>query len=174
MKNSVVSDQDFSLSINTLIGKGSDSDSQYNSDYHDEAPISDEVIIGKKVNYPEKNRAKNLFKCLVISYGGSYMGYYLTVFNPMGSPLLKKVYKVSEDDYASIIGNINLIFSLAIVVCCLVSGPLANKIGRFNMLLIGEILALISYYFYTIQSIHFLYLARLLSGIVVGFNTSSV
>ena len=91
----------------------------------------------------------------------------------MGSPVLKHIYQVSEDDYSSVIGNVSLLYSVGALLWSLISGPMCDKIGRFNIIVIGEILSFVSYYLMTIKNLHVLYAARFLSGLISCLNTGA-
>lgn len=88
----------------------------------------------------------------------------------MGEPLLKKVYHVSDEDYPSVDGNMNFFFSLGALFCMLVVGIAAEKIGRMRVIQLGDFLALVLYYFYTVESLHLLYVTRFLSGVVSAIS----
>lgn len=110
--------------------------------------------------------------CTLIASGGIFFGYYISVFNPMGTPLLKNVYHLNKEDKASALGNLNLLFSFGALVMVIFSGSISSRVGRTRSLLLAEILALLTLALYNIESLSCLYLARFISGFIAGLNTS--
>ena len=120
----------------------------YNGQTDNSNPLEDYSSEERSVGY-------NLFIATTMALGGPYSGFYMSIFNPMGEPLLNTVYQVG-DKYSSIIGNINLFFSIGAMVCVLISGPAANFIGRYKMVLIAEALSFLTYFLYTVEDINLL------------------
>lgn len=148
-------------------------ESNFDSEYSNEVQNNILSVNHKDEYFKEKNKCSNLFKATVMSLGGAYFGFYIAIFNPMGDPLLKKVYKISDENYGSMDGNMNLYFSLGALFCVLLSGPVSDKIGRHTVVFIGEILALITYYGYTVKNIYILQIVRFFGGIIAGINTAT-
>lgn len=106
--------------------------------------------------------------------GGYYFGYYIGIFNPLGDPLVEKVYGLSGDARLNLIGNINLFFTVGAAISVFISGPLSDFVGRIRLLLFLEFLAVGSCLAYTIESTTVLLTIRALSGIITGINAGLV
>ena len=109
---------------------------------------------------------------IIISAGGAYFGYYISIFNPLADPLLNEVYDVQKSEQEVVKGNLNFYFAMGALFSVMVSGWLSDNVGRMRMLLVAELLALLTYAGYSIKSIPILYCVRVLSGIIAGFNTA--
>lgn len=125
----------------------------------------------RKPERKERNRCFNLYLTLIISSGGSYFGYYIACFNPLGSPLLEYIYYIPQNETQTILGNLNLFFALGAMILVFFSGFVTKRLGRINALLLAEVLALVSYAGYSQRNLKVLQATRVLSGIITGINS---
>ena len=111
-----------------------------------------------------------------INLSGVHMGYYLVLFNMIGSIIVVGVYGYSEEEKISIVSNINMCFSIGGLAGVLTSGNLSERFGRKTMTLAYDIIILLVIVLYTVKQINVLYLARFISGFVStgGNNLSNV
>lgn len=124
----------------------------------------------EELTLKNKNLAYGL--AALIGTGGFYTGYYMSIFNPIGSYLFENHYKMNEDKKNASLGNINLFFPIGAAISVLAFGPLSNKLGRVRTLLLAELVALLAYLFYSSASLKLLYTARFLGGMTGGINVA--
>jgi len=108
---------------------------------------------------------KNYVKVLVLSMFGAAVGYFLAIFNPLGDPVFRGVYKLPEDNFKVVVGNVNMLFFSGAAVSMLLSGPIAERIGRRTLIIIYDVICLFSISLYAIEDLNILYLARFLNGL---------
>lgn len=104
--------------------------------------------------------------------GGYYFGYYIGIFNPLGEPLAEKVYGYSGEKKISLIGNINLYFTVGAAVSVFLCSHISDIFGRVRLVIFLELLALFTCYTYTIQNITVLLITRTVCGVIVGLNST--
>ena len=88
----------------------------------------------------QRNQTYNYILALTIASGGFHLGYYISIFNPMGTDFLKHVYKIfnkTEQDEA--LGDINVLFCLGCMIGCFVASILAKRFGRMKSMFFTEI-----------------------------------
>ena len=119
-----------------------------------------------------KDKTKAYIIALVVGSGGFYTGYLTSIFNPIGTPLLRDDYKLDKKEIAYALGNINLFFSLGGLVSVLGFGYLFDILGRKKSLILSEIMTVGASLCYCIKFIPCLYLARFISGLSAGVNVS--
>ena len=126
-------------------------------------------------SYSQGSVLFNYIRAVTIAAGGYYLGYYLGIMNPLGTPLAKDVYNLkTKDEIDEFNGNVNFYFSAGTFISCFVAGILADAIGRIRLIMLTEILSFFVAYLYTIQNLPTLYFNRVLSGTVSGLMSSSV
>lgn len=143
-----------------------------------EASIKDQTIdedSEPEIEIKELNPLKNTFMMLLVATGGYYFGFFVGVFNSLGSGILKNVYGFEDEaKLAVIIGRINMFFTVGNLIGVLIVTYLTNKIGRRRLLILSEILCFILYFCYTIENIHVLLGVRFLGGVAGGINSALV
>lgn len=111
---------------------------------------------------------RNLMKIILASIYGINFGYYMAIFNPLGNPLLTSVYKLNDEEFKQIIGNINMLFPIGAFFATLVSGPIAEKIGRRKLIIIYDFMCVGSIALYWIQDLRVLQVTRFLNGYIAA------
>ena len=99
-----------------------------------------------------------------MSMYGLHFGFYVAIFNPLSDPIFKGVYGLKDAEIKGLIGNVNMFFGIGSFFSILISGSLAEKIGRRKLLIIYDVGALISACLYLVKDLRVLQLARFLSG----------
>lgn len=112
----------------------------------------------------------NIVKAFVIGVGGYGFGYYIGVLNPVGNPYLGKVLDVPESDLNDKLGNANLAFSIGAMASTLIMGPISNRLGRINLLMLCEAITLICCAWYALPNIYSFYAVRFVTGMAVSVN----
>ena len=108
---------------------------------------------------------KNYLRILILSLYGIMFGYYLPIFNPLGDPLLRDVYKLDPKEIPRVIGNINMLFSIGCLFSVLCSGPISEKIGRRKLIMVLDVCNVFIISMYWFENIYLLQVARFLSGL---------
>lgn len=111
---------------------------------------------------------RNLMKIILASIYGINFGYYLAVFNPLGDPLLRSVYNLDDAQFLQTIGNINMFFSIGAFFATLVSGVLAEKIGRRKLIIWYDFICVAVIALYWIKDLRVLILTRFLNGYIAA------
>ena len=124
--------------------------------------------------YAERNKCANYFRIIVLGLGGFYFGYYVACMNALTKPILVGVlnYDSESSTYTTLSGMVNFIFAIGAFTGVMITGNLADKLGRRFWLYGGEILALLVIGIYMIGHIAALLVARYFSGMVAGINIS--
>jgi MFS family permease len=124
------------------------------------------------------------FLATLLASAGYYFGYYISIFNPVATPLLKNVLHLSDETTPSIKdvqGNI-FSFTALMAFATLFFVPTINKrLGRLKAIFLGEILGILTMapflfldqFESDIVKIRWLEGSRLLTGMVMALNTSS-
>lgn len=123
---------------------------------------------------PQKSKAANYLRAIALAMGGYYFGYYIGIFNPLGTPLVERVYNRTGDAKDDLVGSINLYFTLGAAISVFISGPLADFFGRIRLILFCEVIAVLTCALYWIESVPVLLGVRFLSGIITGINAGIV
>lgn len=121
----------------------------------------------------QRNQTYNYILALTIASGGFHLGYYISIFNPMGTDFLKHVYKIfnkTEQDEA--LGDINVLFCLGCMIGCFVASILAKRFGRMKSMFFTEIFRILVIGQYFIENYYLLFVTRLLCGITAGIFTT--
>lgn len=124
------------------------------------------------------------FLATVLASAGYYFGYYISIFNPVATPLLRNVLHLSDDTTPSIKDVQGNIFSFTAIMAfaTLFFVPTINKkLGRLRAIFLGEILGIVSMapflfldkFESDLIKVRWLEASRLLTGIVMALNTSS-
>lgn len=124
--------------------------------------------------YAERNKCANYFRIVVLGLGGFYFGYYVACMNALTKPILVGVlnYDSESSTFTTLSGMVNFVFAVGAFTGVMISGNLADKLGRRFWLYGGEILALFVIGIYMIGHIAALLVARYFSGMVAGINIS--
>ena len=126
----------------------------------------------------QRNKFANYLLTIVIVFGNFYFGFECGILNPIGDKMLREHYNYGGDsadekskrDYVS--GLLNNLFSIGALVGVILTGTLADRIGRRTVMYFSDLIALItSGLFYFIQ-IEFLMTARFMGGMVAGLYSS--
>ena len=107
---------------------------------------------------------KNYLRIGSLALYGIMFGYYLTIFNPLGDPLFKDVYKLHPSEAKDILGNVNMLFSIGAVFSVMTSGLIAEKIGRRRLIIVFDVLNLIIIAMYWVKDLKVLQVARFATG----------
>ena len=121
-------------------------------------------------NQREKSKTVNFMRVLIISLAGAELGFYTSVMNPLGKPLLQQTYGLEGERVEQILGDTNLLLSLGAFISVLSSGFIVDRLGRQKTLVISMVLSFVSYALYITKGLRFLLNARFLSGVVIGLN----
>jgi MFS family permease len=143
-----------------------DDQGQYLSDHKDD--------YGSDEDYNPRLRSKGyaLAYGVLASTAGIYLGYFQSIFNPLGAKLLRLHYQVDEDDVNSYYGNLNLFFSIGAGLGCIIGGILASKVGRVRTVIACEVFILMVYGLMLIDNIWMLNVSRFMSGIGAGITST--
>ena len=117
------------------------------------------------------SRLKNYLIILSLCSSGFHMGYYMAVFNPMGSPLFKDVYGMNEIEKDNALGDIFMIFSIGGLCGAVAAGKLIEVLGRRWSMIGADIFAVIVIAWYSVKSVAVLYILRFFSGFIAGFSS---
>ena len=125
-----------------------------------------------KTNEPtQKSVAHNYTKMIILALGCYYFGYFNAVFNPIGKSLGQVVYQINDDSKLNgFLGSLNSYFAFGGAFAVLISGPVSNHIGRVRLLILAEVVALSTFYLYTLKSITLLLSLRFVGGMIAGLN----
>lgn len=122
---------------------------------------------------PEAQNNSNLFLTCLLTSGTYHFGYYNGIFNPLGEPLLKHVYNITDkSQLATLEGNLNMYFTMGGLLAVIFSGKIADKIGRIKLLTYLELLSLVTYSLYSMKNLNILLTARFISGIISSTNAA--
>ena len=128
------------------------------------------------VAYRQRSTSYNYLTAIVLGSGGFYFGYYIACFNPMFEPLMYGVYGYDKVKDKSLMdtynGLLNMLFAIGAMIGVLFTGGIADKIGRRPILYAGEVIALLCMLLYFPININCLMVARVISGLVAGINSS--
>ena len=91
-------------------------------------------------------------------------GYYISIFNPIGSILMRDVYGLDKDHSNSMLGNINMFYALGGFFSVLTAGPLSELLGRRKLIIILDISNIFVISLYSIKSLFVLQAVRFFSG----------
>lgn len=119
-----------------------------------------------------KNKGFAYGLAAIIGSGGFYFGYFMSIFNPIGKPLLTGHYKMTEDQADNVLGNVNLFFCIGAGLACILFGKLSDLFGRVRLLIAFEFLAIIASACYYVDKIPLLYTARFFGGMIAGVNVA--
>ena len=120
---------------------------------------------------------------MILSSSSYYFGYYLSIFNPLATPLLKDVFGLSNDTkptFDSVQGNIHSFPAfVAFLTLMFLQAPLTRYFGRLRTVFLGEFLALLTAFAFVMldqfeslsSKIYWLEGIRLVSGVVLAINT---
>lgn len=125
----------------------------------------------KDIEYEErmnKVSKRNIMKVFLLAMHGINFGYFLVIFNPLGEPLLTAVYSLSEKEAKKEIGNINMAFSLGAFFATLLSGMIAEKIGRRRLVIIYDVLCVVVIALYWIKDRYLLLGVRFMNGFIAA------
>lgn len=111
---------------------------------------------------------RNFMKVILLALHGINFGYYLVIFNPLGEPLLEGVYSLPKDQVKGTIGNINMAFSLGAFLATLVSGIIAERIGRRRLVILYDIFCVVMISLYWIKDLNVLLAVRFFNGFIAA------
>lgn len=84
-------------------------------------------------NHEPRNKYYNVFLAILLASGMIFQGYNYTIFNPLGEPMIKRVYSLNdEDEITRICAMINLLYCLGSIIGCLIGGSLSEALGRLK------------------------------------------
>lgn len=108
-----------------------------------------------------------MLRTFILGTGSYHFGYYCAILNPLAEPLLTRIYGVVDPtEVAQMQGNLNMYYTLGAMISVLISGKLADKIGRIKLLSIVECCSVVVLLLHSIKNYHFLLLMRFLSGMI--------
>lgn len=138
-----------------------------------------------QVQLKSKSKLYMAFLTVLFASGSYQFGFYLSIFNPLATPLLKNVLHLSDQSDPSISevqGNIHSFPAITAFLTLLFLLPvMTGRLGRIRTVFAGEIIGLLmicSYLFLDKFSsdrsrVAWLGFVRLLTGVVVSVNTAT-
>lgn len=118
----------------------------------------------------ERNKQNTVFLMWILSISGLHMGYFISIFNPLGIPLLGGYYHLSESEIQSTNGNLAFLYCIGATIGTAFLGKLADTIGRIRLLFFVESGCLLACFMYLVGNLYFLQFSRFISGISAGLN----
>lgn len=123
----------------------------------------------------QRSKASNYFLAIALVFGNYWFGYAIGILNPIGVKMLVAKYDYDGGDSEeaqskrdNILGLMNNVFSIGALVGVLVTGGLADKLGRRTVMYITDILAIICAVMLFIIHLPTLICSRFLAGVVAG------
>ena len=107
---------------------------------------------------------KNYMRICIMSLYGVMFGYYIAIFNPLGDPLLRDVYKLDSNEIKGTLGNINMLFAIGAFFSVLSSGYVSEQIGRRRLIIVFDVCNVVIIALYYFQDLRVLQVARFLTG----------
>lgn len=118
----------------------------------------------------EPNKTSPHVLALVLGLGGYFVGYSVSIMNPLGRPLAEHLYGLEETQQDNFVGNTNFFFLVGVLIATLASGLLADLVGRIKMIIGAEIAATFILSLYWFDGIILFYGVRFLAGIAAGLT----
>lgn len=124
----------------------------------------------------QKSKFKNYTLATILAFGNFWLGYHIGILNPLGDKMLEINYNYKGESHSSqregLLGLLNNLFSLGALAGVLLTGVLADKIGRLRCIKVADLLGMATAALFLIGTIHFLLIARTFAGIVAGIYSS--
>lgn len=134
-----------------------------------------EEVSKPEIKIKELSPLKNTLLMILIALGGYYFGFFVGVFNSLGSGILTNVYGIEDEARLAVInGRINMCFTFGSLSGVLIVTYMTNFIGRRRLLIVSEIFCLVLYFCYTIENLNVLLGVRFLCGMAGGINSAMV
>lgn len=127
---------------------------------------------------PQRDKFSNYLLTIVIVFGNFWFGFECGILNPLGDKMLREKYGYSGDTDSeknkrdNISGLLNNLFSIGALVGVLLTGAMADRIGRRAVMYITDIIALVTAGLFFFININVLMTARFLGGTVAGMYSS--
>ena len=118
----------------------------------------------------ERNHELNRWYMILLSISNLHMSYFISIFNPLGLPLLQGYYGLDDANTDIFNGNLALFFSSGAFLGTTFLGKMSDAIGRLRMLIMIETASAIICLMYSIPNLYVLQFTRFLSGFVGGVN----
>jgi MFS family permease len=137
-----------------------------------------------KIELKSISKLYHLFLVILLASSSYFFGYYLSIFNPLATPMLKQVFLLTDETtptFNQVQGNIHSLPGVtAFMTLAFFGSSMTVRWGRLKTIIIGEFLSmftaasflLIDYFESNTSKIYCLYVVRLLSGVVIAINTS--
>ena len=122
------------------------------------------------VELVERDPHKNRNRVVTMSLAGFCLGYYVSIMNSMGKPLLVGRYKLDEEERISVLGNLNFLYPVGAMIGILFSGNLMMTFGRRRLNLLLDIANFISIGLMLIENLYILQLTRVLIGMTSALS----
>jgi len=106
----------------------------------------------------------------VIGFGGYFVGYNVSIMNPLGRPLAEVLYRLDQREQDNFVGNTNFFFLIGVLIATLSSGTLADRVGRIKMVIGAEIVATLVFCMYWFDGVLLFYAVRFVAGMAAGFT----
>jgi len=118
------------------------------------------------VELVERNPSKNILLTTTLALSGYGVGYYISIMNSMGNPLLVGVYNLDEDARISAFGNLNFLFAIGAMIGVLSAGKIMNTFGRRRTVTYIDLVAFFIIMLHAVQNLYVLFFTRLAMGFI--------
>lgn len=126
-------------------------------------------------NLTENNPLRNTLIMVIVATGGYYFGFFVGVFNVLSTPLVTKVYGMTDPQkIANANGNISSLFTFGNLIGAVIIIIGTDFIGRRRLLIISELCAFFLFFAYRIENYQALLVCRLICGILAAVNSTIV
>jgi len=118
------------------------------------------------VELVERDPNKNMIIAATLALSGYGIGYYVSIMNSMGTPLLVGVYHLNEEERLSALGNLTFLFPVGAMIGVLLCGKIMDYYGRKFLVTYIDLAAIFVIAIHLIENLYILLIARFLMGFV--------